>query len=301
MKLIMTTALALSTVLAPIGTQAKINPEHHKLCLKAQDYRGCIDVLSENEKSKSPEKNLSKDEQLKIDYLKLKEMSKVFPCPASQFIESKLPEIPTSKLKSLCREFASMRIDKDTNSQGVKPLFGIHKSVVFSRYTEKYGGLSTEFDQWLWDNYSIGENRSQQEEKSRKELVKAVKATNKYIGSDEYKSDQAHIARQRQQSQNNRCPPGTNMVTVDERWNVLFIRGGKKKEIGCMTPQQLADFNSRIHLQGQRQRQQAWRDLQRNRPVNCYSNSSTTGSINSFGGTGYSSINGSTYGSTTCY
>ena len=89
------------------------------------------------------------------------------------------------------------------------------------------------------------------------------------------------------QSSSNQCPPGTNMVTVDERWKVLFIRGGKKKEIGCMTQQQLADFNSRIHLQGQRQRQEAWRNLQRNRPVNCYGSSSTVG--------------GSTYGSATCY
>ena len=31
------------------------------------------------------------------------------------------------------------------------------------------------------------------------------------------------------QSSSNQCPPGTNMVTVDERWKVLFIRGGKKK------------------------------------------------------------------------
>lgn len=87
------------------------------------------------------------------------------------------------------------------------------------------------------------------------------------------------------------CPPGTNMVTVDERWNFLFMRGGKEKEIGCMSPQQLANFNAQIHLQNDRQRRQTLRNmsnqLQQSRPVTCRGSSVSTYGV--------------TTGSATCY
>ena len=35
-----------STSLAPVATQAEINPKHHKLCLEARDYSGCIKAMT---------------------------------------------------------------------------------------------------------------------------------------------------------------------------------------------------------------------------------------------------------------
>lgn len=57
------------------------------------------------------------------------------------------------------------------------------------------------------------------------------------------------------------CPPGTSMVTVDERWNFLFIRGGKKRKIGCMTSQQLFLYNSQIRQQNHQRRMQGLQNL----------------------------------------
>lgn len=46
MKLLTSTAVLLSTALAPIGALAEVNPEHHKSCLEARDYAGCIKAMS---------------------------------------------------------------------------------------------------------------------------------------------------------------------------------------------------------------------------------------------------------------
>jgi len=57
------------------------------------------------------------------------------------------------------------------------------------------------------------------------------------------------------------CPPGTGMVTVDERWNFLFMRGGKKRKIGCMTQSQLSNFNAQRYVQHDQQRRQTMMNL----------------------------------------
>ena len=131
---------------------------------------------------------------------------------------------------------------------------------------------------------------------------------------DSYREDAAKVASYRPPSSDG-CPPGTSMITQDNRWNFLFMRGGKIKEIGCMTPTQLANIRAQQALQHDQNVRQTWRDMgnniredlrnQRlvdaiNKPVHCYGSSSTSGSIYGYGG-GYSTYSGRTTGSTSCY
>ena len=289
---------AIATALFALGTPALagVDDAVHAKCLEARDYAGCVKTLSSitsNTQQKSEEINSSS--MLIPEVCSAKDSSGWG--HTQEWFENAVQEIGYDAVIRQCKDKSPPSKMSDKERQKIA-----------STMPEACEGLD---EDWFQDGVktegleaTVNRCISHKESKQDEEL-------DQYAGGSEasFYNFKAKMDDYRQ------CPEGTSMITVDNRWNFLFFRGGKVKEIGCMSPQQLANFNAQVELGNREASRRIWRDAVNNmaadrrnqqlidavnQPVYCNTNSTTTGSVY---GSGYGSADlyGSTSSSTSCY
>ena len=256
---------------APVN--AGIDEAAHQKCLEAVDYKGCIETVQE-----STAVEIAPGIQVKNDSLTaalVRRAAEIPGCINEPYFLKYHHGYADSDLNDICKKVSQLKKDwSPGDSECNEPL---------SNYL---WSMSVDLDLYA---------------------AETPNATYKQL------EDQRPTFPESSQGSANasRCPRGTSMVTINKRWNFLFIRGGRVEEIGCMSPQQLAGFNAQIELNNREAARQSWRDAMNNmaadrrnrelidalnKPVYCLSDSTTHGTLTDLGAYG-----GTTYGSTLCY
>lgn len=321
---------AIAAALLALGAPALagVDDAAHKKCLEARDYKGCVELMTSTGKSPSKDEGQSEN----IDSTKGEELLTSGKCKLNEYIFNQ--PIPNSDDDN--------RVHMSFNEKADLCLL-LSQANTNSAFNEVLlaHGISPQSYRSV-----LSANAAREEEARREKLLPeyeicgrppadpGVSSPDAALEADEYsdclnKHRELKVGARNPNAKSmrygkngmeygqrtNDCPVGTSMITIDNRWNFLFFRGGKVKEIGCMSPQQLANFNAQIELNNREASRRIWRDAVNNinadrrnqqlidavnQPVYCNTNSTTTGSIY---GSGYGSADlyGSTSSSTSCY
>ena len=313
---------AIAAALFALGAPALagVHDAAHKKCLDARDYKGCVELMTSTSKSPSKDEGQSKN----IDNAKGEELLTSGKCKLNEYIFNQPGDgngvhMSFNEKADLCLLLAQANTDSAFDevllAHGISP--ESYKSVLSANAArEEEARQEKPLPEYeicgpgieVWDTTKLQSDEYYDCLNEHREL--------KVGAPDPTKTAMRYGMNGMEYGQRtNDCPVGTSMITIDNRWNFLFFRGGKVKEIGCMSPQQLDSFRAQVELGNQEASRRIWRDAAKNmaadrrnqqlidavnQPVYCNTNSTMTGSVVD---SGYGSANlyGSTSSSTNCY